>query len=339
MTFPYPYLSNFTSSYNTASYFSEADAIVYNQNTNLPDLFFGKSARDVSEFSYYNTTGDQNGWTYKKPSLKYFSDIGVYKDVDNNSITYNYRKIITDYINYNSNFLVDIKSDLSSSNIFEGQHVVSYNFLRNVAGSQEYPLIISDISPSRTELKLIPSFVKRSNDNNVFYENLAYEAFSRKLVLIEDIIELLSTSTSKYNCDETYKNYSIQFPDQILFLKKSFGFKTDEDVISFINNIYNGVNELKLNLANQITIKNLFGVNNYIKYWLYTYSKNIITFDELFQQIRYIIEREYLTQLTIINIFNSNLAINLQTISNIVYELFVKQVINLIQNLFVNWNK
>ena len=336
MTFPYPYLSNFTSSYNTASYFSEADAIVYNQNTNLPDLFFGKSARDVSEFSYYNTTGDQNGWTYKKPSLKYFSDIGVYKDVDNNSITYNYRKIITDYINYNSNFLVDIKSDLSSSNIFEGQHVVSYNFLRNVAGSQEYPLIISDISPSRTELKLIPSFVKRSNDNNVFYENLAYEAFSRKLVLIEDIIELLSTSTSKYNCDETYKNYSIQFPDQILFLKKSFGFKTDEDVISFINNIYNGVNELKLNLANQITIKNLFGVNNYIKYWLYTYSKNIITFDELFQQIRYIIEREYLTQLTIINIFNSNLAINLQTISNIVYELFVKQVINLIQNVFVN---
>ena len=336
MTFPYPLVSNFTSSYNTASYFSEADSIIYKQNTTLPDLFFGKSARDVSEFSYYNTIGEQNGWLYKKPFIKYFSEIGIYKDVDDNSITYNYRKVNTDYITYNNNLLVDIQSDLSSSNIFDGQHIISYNFLRNVAGSQEYPLIISEISPSRTELKLIPSFIKRSNDNNVFYENLAYEAFSRKLVLIEDIVELLTTATSKYNCDQTYKNYAIQFPDQILFLKNSFGFKSDEDVISFINTVYNGSNEIKLNLANQITIKNLFGINNYIKYWLYTYSKNIITFDELFQQIRYIIEREYLTQLTIINIFNADLALNLQTISNIVYELFTKQVITLIQNVFVN---
>jgi len=336
MTFPYPYISNFTSSYNSASYFSEADAILYNQTTDLPDLFFGKSERDVSECSYYNTIGEQNGWKYKKPSIKYLSDIGVYKDVDSNSITYNYRKTITDYINYKNNFLLDIKSDLSSSNVFEGQHVVSYNFLRNVAGSQEYPLIISDISPSRTELKLIPSFVKRSNDNKIFYENLAFESFSRKLVLIEDIVELLSTSTSKYNCNENYKNYSVQFPDQILLLKKSFGFKTDEDTIIFINNIYNGAKELKLNLSNQITIKNLFGINNHIKYWLYTYSKNIVSFDELFQQIRYIIEREYLTQLEIINIFNSDLALNLQIISNIVYELFVKQVITIVQNVFVN---
>lgn len=336
MTFPYPLVSNFTSSYNTASYFSESDVIIYNQNTNFPDLFFGKSARDLTEFSYYNTIGEQNGWVYKKPSIKYLSEIGIYKDVDSNSITYNYRKVNTDYITYNNNILIDIQSDLSSSNIFNGQHVVSYNFLRNVAGSQDYPLIISDISPSRTELKLIPSFVKRSNDNNIFYENLSYESFSRKLVLVEDITELLITSTSKYNCDQTYKNYAIQFPDQIKYFKNSFGFKSDEDAINFINNVYNGAKELKLNLTNQITIKNLFGINNYIKYWLYTYSKNIITFDELFQQIKYIIEREYLTQLSSINIFNSNLALNLQIVSNIVYELFVKQALTIVRNVFIN---
>jgi hypothetical protein len=336
MTFPYPLVSNFTSSFNTASYFPGSDVLNYNQKTNLSDLFFGKSARDLIEFSYFNTIGEQNGFSYKTPSIKYLSEVGIYKDVDQNSITYNYRKTKTDYINYKNNFLIDIQSDLSSSNIFDGQHLVSYNFIRNLAGNQNYPLIISDISPSRTELKLIPSFVKRSNDNIIFYENLAYESFSRKLVLIEDILDLVVSSTEKFNCDENYKLYSQENPDQISYFKNSFGFKSDEDAISFINQVYNGSNEIKLNLVNQITIKNLFGVNNYIKYWLYTYSKNILSFDELYQQIKYVVEKEYLNQLTVINIFDADLAINLQIISNTVYELFVKQVITIIQNIYVN---
>lgn len=336
MTFPYPLVSQFTSSFNTASYFSESDVLNYDQNTDLSDLFFGKSDRDTIEFSFFNTLGDQNGWNYKKSDTKYLSEIGVYKDVDKNTITYNYRKVNTNYIRYNNNFLVDIKSDLSSSNIFDGQHIVSYNFLRDCAGSQKYPLIISEISPSRTEIKLIPSFPKRSNNNEIFYENLAYESFSRKLVLIEDILELLVSSTEKFNCQENYKNFSAEFPDQILYFKNSFGFKSDEDVITFINDIYNGNKQLQLNLVNQITFKDLFGINNYIKYWLYTYSKNILSFDELYQQIKYIVEKEYLNQLSVINFFNADLAVNLQIVSTIVYEQFVKLILNLVKNVFTN---
>lgn len=336
MTFPYPYISNFTSSFNTASYFNETDVINYDQNTNSPELFFGKSDRDVVEFSSYNTIGEQNSWNYNTSSIKYLSQVGVYKDVDRNSITYNYRQVQTNYIKYQNNILVDVQSDLSSSNIFDGQHVVSYNFLRNVAGNRDYPLIISEISPSRTELKLIPSFAKRSNDNNIFYQNLAYESFTRKLVLIEDVLELISTGTQNFNCENNYKLFASRFPNEINYFKNSFGFKSDDDAILFINSVYNGAKSVQLNLLNQITFKDLFGVNNYIKYWMYTYSKNIVTFDELYQQIKYIVEKEYLNQLLIINFFNSDLVVNLQTISAIVYDLFVKQVVNLVQNTYIN---
>ena len=336
MNFPYPLVSTFTSSFNTASYFSADDVNNYNQNTDNPDIFFGKSDRDVVEFSYFNTIGEQNGWIKKTPDVKYLSQVGIYKDVDATQFTYNYRKVKTNYIDYQNNFLMDVGSDLSSSNVFDGQHIVSYNFTRTVAGSQSYPLIISDISPSRTELKLIPTFQKQSTDKNVFYENLHYESFCRKLVLIEDVVELIATSLDNFNCEDNYKSYSQSNPSDITNFKNTFGFKSDAEVISLINAIYDGSNKLQLDLFNNTTIKNLFGVKNYIKYWLYTYSKNIVSFQELNQQIKYIVQKEYLNQLDVINIFNGDLTNNLQIVSTIVYDNFVQLVLNVIENVFLN---
>ena len=336
MNFPYPLVSTFTSSFNTASYFNADDVNNYNQNTNNPDIFFGKSDRDVVEFSYFNTIGEQNGWIYKNPDVQYLSQVGIYTDVDKNQFTYNYRKVKTNYINYQNNLLIDIGSDLSASNVFDGQHITSYNFTRIVAGSQNYPLIISEISPSRTEVKLIPTFQKQSADKNVFYENLHYEAFCRKLVLIEDVVELIVASLDNFNCEDNYKAYLQSNPSDIANFKNTFGFKSDADVISFINAIYDGSQKLQLDLFNNTTIKNLFGVKNYIKYWLYTYSKNIVSFQELNQQIKYIVQKEYLNELAIINIFNADLTNNLQIVSTIVYDNFVQTVLRVIENSFSN---
>jgi hypothetical protein len=187
MNFPYPTVTNFTSSVNITYYFNETDVSVYNINTNISESFFGKSEKDVLEFSYYNLNGIQNGWTYKQPKIIYISDVGSYTDVDYKKVNYSYRKTKTDYISYKNNFLIDIQSDFSSSNVFDGQHVASYNFLRNVAGNQSFPLIISEISPSRTELKLVPAFNKVPKTDEELYQNLYYESFIRKLVLVNDI--------------------------------------------------------------------------------------------------------------------------------------------------------
>ena len=183
---------------------------------------------------------------------------------------------------------------------------------------------------------MIPSFKKQSTDKSVFYENLHYESFCRKLVLIEDVVELIATSLDNFNCEDNYKSYLQSNPSDITNFKNTFAFKSDADAISFINAIYDGSLKLELDLFNNTTIKNLFGVKNYIKYWLYTYSKNILSFQELNQQIKYIVQKEYLNQLDVINIFNGDLTNNLQIVSTIVYDNFVQLVLNVIENVFLN---
>jgi hypothetical protein len=335
MNFPYPTVTNFTSSVNTAYYFNETDVSVYNVNTNISESFFGKSEKDVVEFSYYNLSGVQNGWTYKQPKIIYISDVGSYTDVDYKKVNYSYRKTKTDYISYKNNFLIDIQSDFSSSNIFDGQHVASYNFLRNVAGNQSFPLIISEISPSRTELKLVPAFNKVPKTDEELYQNLYYESFIRKLVLVNDITDTLNSQLFNYNCDFTYKSTLQTSPESVNTFKKSFGFKSDQDAITFINNVYNGVDSSTIELFNKITFKNLFGVKNFIKYWLYTYSKNIITFDDLYVQLKYIVQKEYVNQLNVINFFNVDLTDAINLITTIVWEQFVQVEIKKLEYNFI----
>lgn len=334
MNFPYSTVTNFTSSVNIAYYFNEDDVKVYDVNTNISESFFGESEKDVVEFSYYNLNGVQNGWIYKQPKVLYISNVGNYVDVDYNNVNYLYRKPKTDYISNKNNFLIDIQSDFSSSNIFDGQHIASYNFIRNVSGTPSFPLIISDISPSRTELKLIPSFNKIPKTDEELYQNLYYESFIRKLVLVNDITDNLNEQLFNYNCDLTYKTTKETSSDSINAFKNAFGFKTDQDVITFINNVYNGIDSSTIELFNKITFKNLFGVKNFIKYWLYTYSKNIISFDDLYVQIKYIVQKEYVNQLNAINFFNVDLTESINLITSIVWDNFVQLQIQNLQYEF-----
>ena len=335
MNFPYPIVTNFTSSVNTAYYFNAEDVNVYKVKTNISESFFGKSEKDVIEFSYYNLSGVQNGWMYKQPKIIYISDVGNYTDVDYKKVNYLYRKTKTDYISHKNDFLVDIQSDFSSSNIFDGQHIASYNFLRNVAGNQAFPLIISEISPSRTELKLVPAFNKVPKTDEELYQNLYYESFIRKLVLVNDITDTLNSQLFNYNCEFTYKSTLQTSSESINIFKKSFGFKSNQDVITFINNVYNGSDSSTVEVFNKITFKNLFGVNNFIKYWLYTYSKNIITFDDLYVQLKYIVQKEYVNQLNVINFFDVDLADAINLITSIVWDQFVQVEIKKLEYNFI----
>ena len=48
-------------------------------------------------------------------------------------------------------------SNVSSSNLPSGNYICGYQFTRYLAGSPSNHLIIKDVSPSKTEIKLIPS--------------------------------------------------------------------------------------------------------------------------------------------------------------------------------------
>jgi hypothetical protein len=153
--------------------------------------------------------------------------------------------------------------------------------------------------------------------------------------LVNDITDTLNSQLFNYNCDFTYKSTLQTSPESVNTFKKSFGFKSDQDAITFINNVYNGVDSSTIELFNKITFKNLFGVKNFIKYWLYTYSKNIITFDDLYVQLKYIVQKEYVNQLNVINFFNVDLTDAINLITTIVWEQFVQVEIKKLEYNFI----
>lgn len=103
-------------------------------------ILFGTTVRDVVELWIYNPDGTFAGHmnlNYADPAVTVASIIG--------------QNGATEVLN------VDMRDVGNRMEIQPGRYAMVLNFLRNEVGSEEgYKLFISEISPSRTELKLIP---------------------------------------------------------------------------------------------------------------------------------------------------------------------------------------
>jgi hypothetical protein len=109
----------------------------------------GLSDQDVIEFSIYDIEGNLKSWNYINQTPIYNIINKKYKDVDQNILEYNYKKYDGGYkISFNRQILLDVLQDFSNNKVTENS-VISYNFLRNIAGNSKFPLIIKSISPSR----------------------------------------------------------------------------------------------------------------------------------------------------------------------------------------------
>ena len=203
MAFPFLTISSNSGSLNSGSYFIQSDLDIFN-DVPFQEYYFGNSEQDVVEFSVYDIDGNINVWKYLPVNPTYNVINKTYRDVDNVLQTYSYKNYQSSYvISFNKNILLDTLNDFSSSGIISGNHVSSYNFIRNVGGNQDYQLYVKDISPSRKEVKLTPSFkLDTSNEENVLVF-LQYEAFARKSVLIRDTIPLFNYFLDSY---QIYKN-------------------------------------------------------------------------------------------------------------------------------------
>ena len=73
---------------------------------------------------------------------------------------YNFAKPFTNFVKYNNELLLNTQNNLKKVQISPGLYYLLYNFVRNVAGNNKNKLVIKEISPSRTELRL--SFAKQS---------------------------------------------------------------------------------------------------------------------------------------------------------------------------------
>jgi len=291
MAFPFPTISSNSGSLNSGSYFLQNDLPV------------------STTYTVLNKT---------------------YKDVDNNTLTYNYKQYNSSYtIAFNKNILLSTLQDFSGSNINSGNHVASYNFIRNVAGNPDYQLYIKEISPSRREIKLTPSFKLDLTSEENILTNLQYQSFARKAVLIRDTIPLFNYFLDSY---QIYKNSdSLINNNKPIFtlLRTNFGFKSDADILAFLDDTYNGFNRPYVNSQNGQLIQNSFeGTKNYIKDWLYTYYKSIYSFEQIKTQFKYIVQKSISLRLNQINsYYTSNIELTTQ-VENFIIDLFFTNFIS-----------
>ena len=341
MAFPFPTISSNDGALNSGSYFLQNDLDTF-VDVPFQEYYFGNSEQDIIEFSVYDIEGNINVWKYLPVSTTYTVLNKTYKDVDNNTLSYNYKQYNSSYtIAFNKNILLNTLQDLSGSNINSGNHVASYNFIRNVAGNTDYQLYIKDISPNRREVKLTPVFkLDLTKEENILV-NLQYQAFARKAVLVRDTIPLFNYFLDSY---QIYKNSNLLISnnkESFTLLRTNFGFKSDADILAFLDETYTGFNRPFVNSQNGQLIQNSFeGTKNYIKDWLYTNYKSIYSFEQIQVQFKYIVQKSISIRLSQFNsYYTSNIELKTQVenfITDLFFTNFISSVVDTVQTYHDN---
>lgn len=338
MAFPYKTISTNTDSVNSGSFYDQADLDTISSGS-IVDKYFGSSEQDIIEFSVYDIDGNLQVWNTIPVNPIYNVVSKTYKDVDQNLLTYNYKQYNSGYIvSYDRSILFDTITHLSASNIVTGNHIVSYNMIRNIGGTPEYPLTVKNISVSRKEVQLIPSFKVDPTNEIQSLIGLELEAFATKKFLIRDIIPVLIQQLDSYQIysksEELIKNNKQIFQ----IMKTTFGFRTDLDVINFLNETYFGFTKAIKGNDNQIIYDVFDGIVGYLKNWIYTYYKSIESSAELQSKFQYIINKATEIRLSKINVFFGANIINQKIITDFIthvfYDNFIKSVIN---NIYIDY--
>jgi hypothetical protein len=232
MSLPYPYITDNQYHLNTGSYLDPKEtAMLVSGFRN--DLWYGFGETDVIEMSVFDLDENPIGWKTINSEKKYKKVNMTYLDTLDRPVDYSYLQLISDFILHkNTKILVNPIEQLDHEfSIQSGSYVLSYNFMREMAGSPRDPLVIKDISPSRREIKIIPA-----GSNSV-----RYQAFCQKRFQIKDVAPLLLTATNQCPYDQIYTRLKGQYASEILFLKQLLFLNSDGAFISFLKTLYEDV--------------------------------------------------------------------------------------------------
>jgi hypothetical protein len=228
----YQMVSTDTGSLNTGSYLNRTEASLFGQGV-ASDLWYGFSTNDVIELGVFDRSKNFVAWKTIHQE-KEFRDVSVtYLDEKDRPVSFTYSELLPSFTLYkNEKILVEPAADLSASfGIVNGSYTLTYNFTREMAGIPSAPLVIKEVSPSRTELKLIP--IKGSTPH--------YEAFCQKKVLMRDVSPLYLQKTKDCPYSNVYSTIHPSYPKEIATLKTLFFLNSDGAVVDFIKNLYEDI--------------------------------------------------------------------------------------------------
>jgi hypothetical protein len=231
MSLPYTVLGEFTGSVKSGSFLSIQDTSLFYVSQSS-DIWFGVSANDAIEVAAF-TTSDQTlqSWGTLYTDDKFQTVTLTYMDNLNVPHSYSYNELVKPFTLYKNNeILLKPATDLNLIGITEGSYVISYNFIREMAGSPSSSLTIKEISPSRTEIKLIPSGKP----------DIQYDSFCIKKLPIRDVAPILLSISKDLPYDKIYRLMSdmVEYQNGIKFLRFMFFLTDDGSTVTFLRNLY-----------------------------------------------------------------------------------------------------
>lgn len=267
MAIPYPYTSSNVDHINTGSYLNQKETQLFLSGYGV-DAWYGLSETDVIEVSAFDLDQNQLGWATINTEKNYKPVTLSYLDEFDRPMTYSYRELVSDFILYkNSKILVNPSEQLSASfGILQGSYILTYNFIREMAGSPSLPLVVKDISPSRKEIKLV------TKGNNT----ARYQAFCHKKFQVKDVAPLLLQLTSQCPYDQIYARLKNQYANEIAFLKQLLFLDTDGAFIAFLRTLYEDI--VVYTASGEERIKRTQGIRGYYQNFLLSHYETISDF-------------------------------------------------------------
>lgn len=338
---PYDYLTINENKLNqgvvSASYFPDNLQSLYEQKILNEDVFYGESDDDLFEFTLYNNNQEFVKFNRIIPRVTYSVIQGSYRDINNNLKTYKFSNPFTNIVSYDNRILLHSQFDLKSNEVSPGLYYLLYNPIRNIAGNYKNKLVIKEISPSRTELRLSYAF-DPTKDENSRIDSIKISAFANKkyimLRFIDDLLSVVKNNPIEKDFVKNSNNINLYNVCQKL------GFKNASQLQEFINSTYVGFDKISFTVDESVLQTNKFvGISQQINNFIYTYNEIEFTKEELLEAFRIItlkVSQDRILQKTSLN--DTDLTTVLQLFETVIYtDWLLPQISILLENYKTNF--
>jgi hypothetical protein len=299
-----------TSSLTIGSYFSKEDSDYLLSNVLLSNFPFGKSDKDSIQIDVFTFDGTEITSSYFVPTGEILSHTKSYYDVFNKYSEYSYSSYRSDFPiigRETKSVFFDLSAQLNKMEIQTGNYKVGIQLIREVVGSHtdgKQSLLIDSISPSRTEITLIP-FTNRDDSSRV---NDEFYAFLQDRILLRDVVDGIVDGISNPEIYKIYYTSAANSPDGADAFIFNYGFggevgrngafsvPSNIQAVNFITDLYYGVKKDYRQSNGQFSQNGILGIFDQFSNWIYSNYNSASTFDELKTQyysfVRYIIDQE-----------------------------------------------
>lgn len=341
------YIQQSSSSFSLGYYFSKNDWDYLKDTSEVYNFSFGKSEKDIFSLNVYTLDDTLITGSNIKPIGEYKEFTGSYKNIRNESITYNHKYFSSDLVivgEETKSLFFNISDELNNLSISEGNYKLILQLTRDVVGSSfdsTRRLIIDEISPSRTEIALIPNTDVNSTDEDDIKLYNEFQTYGQEKIQVNQIIDQIIEGIKSPQIYQIYFSVKNANPDIANSFLYNYGFisgvsgSQDINAINFITNVYYG-NSGKITSNSNYNTRLIFGIYEQYYNWLHENYNTIASFQDIsdvyYSFFRFIIDRE-------LDAINSYRPENYESIVNFLAEIYYNSIfLPILQQVQINYN-